>query len=172
MDTKEIRRQNVVRLIDERFDGVQRRFADAAGRDPTVIWQIVNRYRNLGEGLAREIEHNMGLPAGWLDQVHEPGASGVQGETARVIDHPTRVADSEDRKRQTVTTPREAVMANSPAELAGGDPVVAAILTNLALITQDQKRALLAQLSAMVMKNMGAEEAPGEQFPFANGTTP
>ena len=68
MDTKEIRRTNL-RLLAEK-DGGQRELADQAHIEPSQLSHIigVNPIRNLGEKLARKIEHNLGLSSGFLDQ--------------------------------------------------------------------------------------------------------
>lgn len=70
MDNAAVRRQNLRKIIDRRYGGVERKAALALGRAPTAL----NRYytksrarRNIGPNMAREVERLHSLPRGWMD---------------------------------------------------------------------------------------------------------
>lgn len=70
MDIHAIRRANLQRLIDERFDGVQARLAHAIRRPANYVWRLLSdgpHAKSLGEELARAIEEATGVPRYWLD---------------------------------------------------------------------------------------------------------
>lgn len=54
-------------IIDEQFDGVQADFARAIGRSPSLVWQYLSGYRELGEKFSRHVERKLNLPSGYLD---------------------------------------------------------------------------------------------------------
>jgi len=67
------RRNNLTRLITERFAGSQSNFAAAVGISLSQIGQWLApegspHLRNMSERSARKIESKSGLPEGWLDQ--------------------------------------------------------------------------------------------------------
>lgn len=68
----EVRRQNLRRLIDDKFSGRDADFARYCGIEPARISQVLSKtYRdgkNFGEKAARNIEQAAGLPALFLDQ--------------------------------------------------------------------------------------------------------
>lgn len=66
MSTNDARRNNVRRLIQDRFDGITAAFARAIDRDDAQVWQFLNQ-RPIGEKLARDIEAKLGLEANALD---------------------------------------------------------------------------------------------------------
>lgn len=72
MDIKEIRRYRLRKLILTRFSGVASRFAEHIGKQPSYIARIFSsnpeHARNIGEGLAREIERLCDLEEGFLDR--------------------------------------------------------------------------------------------------------
>ena len=57
----------------EKFDGSQTNFARAAKKSFSQINQYLNGVRNIGEKVAREIEKNLGLSTGYLDQAARRG---------------------------------------------------------------------------------------------------
>lgn len=67
MDIHEVRRENLARLIRARFDGKQRRLADAIDRQPDYISRVLNRSKNVGEAFARHVEKSLNLKPGTLD---------------------------------------------------------------------------------------------------------
>lgn len=89
------RRTNLLRLINERFEGKKGRFADAIGRERPLIYRLFSNTagskRNIGEELARDIEHKLGLTPGWLDQDHTTQAE-AEMPTACTIDIPPELA--------------------------------------------------------------------------------
>ena len=67
-DIYQLRRENLRRLINEKFDRKQKRLADAIERQPDYISRILKGHKNLGEDLARTIETMLNLEQGWLDR--------------------------------------------------------------------------------------------------------
>ena len=67
-----VRRKNLLALIDERFEGNRAAFCRAAGKNPNLINLILTKnpdhQRSIGEKLCRDIEESMSLPSGWMDQ--------------------------------------------------------------------------------------------------------
>lgn len=72
MDVFEVRRENLKNLIKQKFDGNRAAFCRAIGKNPNLINLLLTKnpdyQRNIGEKLARDIEHGMSLPQGWLDE--------------------------------------------------------------------------------------------------------
>ncbi|CAK0768942.1 hypothetical protein CCP3SC15_3930005 [Gammaproteobacteria bacterium] len=66
----EIRRLNLIRLIDSHGDGLQKIFAERAGLAPAHVSQVVNGTRKMGESVARRIELNLHIEAGYMDVAH------------------------------------------------------------------------------------------------------
>lgn len=69
MDIHEVRKQNLALLIRERFDGKQRRLADAIDRQPDYISRVLKGTKNVGEAFARHVEKSLKLPPGTLDNL-------------------------------------------------------------------------------------------------------
>lgn len=67
----QIRRHNAYLLID--FVGNKTLFSERIERSPTQVSRVLghNPTRNIGERLARHIEHCFCLPKFWLDQPHQ-----------------------------------------------------------------------------------------------------
>lgn len=74
MNYYEIRRLNLRRWIDENHDGNVSSFVRETGRSQSLISSVLNNNKAFGERLARQLEREMMVPAGWLDQVHENAA--------------------------------------------------------------------------------------------------
>lgn len=78
MSIDDIRHQNLSALVE--IFGGQRTLGDATGKNPAQISQWINRSpdsktgkpRVVGGRSAREIEHILGLQAGWMDVTHSP----------------------------------------------------------------------------------------------------
>lgn len=76
MNVYEIRRALLAQLIEKRFDGSQADFARASGISPTYVTRMLKddtspSRKRIGEGLARQIEDRLNLPALWLDTARE-----------------------------------------------------------------------------------------------------
>jgi len=86
MKPHDIRRANLLKLIDERFEGNKGRFADTVGRKRPLIYRLFSdaegSRRDIGEELARDIEHKLGLKPGWLDLDGAATAEPVSGAYA------------------------------------------------------------------------------------------
>jgi len=63
----EQRLKNFSKIIEINFDSNLTKVAKALDRSHTFVWQIVNRRRTIGEGVARHIEKRVGLHRGGLD---------------------------------------------------------------------------------------------------------
>lgn len=74
MNRIELRRVNLQKLVDDRFQGNKAALSRAAEIHPNHVNLVLTpnkkHQRNLGEGLAREIEKKLGLAEGWLDEEH------------------------------------------------------------------------------------------------------
>ncbi len=78
METKNIRRTNLKHLLD--VSGLsQVAFAERCGLAASVISQLVNGHRNLGDAISRRIEESLSVKKGWLDVPH--------GESADDLDY-------------------------------------------------------------------------------------
>lgn len=71
MDIKEIRRKNLDGLVRGLGDGNQRKLGELIGKDPSLISQILQGSRNMGEKLARDIEQSLNMKNGALDELDE-----------------------------------------------------------------------------------------------------
>ncbi len=69
MDSKEIRHQNLLFLLD-RYR-TQREFAEALGVSDQRMGQLI-KGKPLGDATARQLERLHDLPLGWLDVLHGP----------------------------------------------------------------------------------------------------
>lgn len=66
----EIRRENLLQLIKDRYDGSQTKLADALGVRPNYISRLCTAGKNIGDELARKLEYIGELSKNWLDQDH------------------------------------------------------------------------------------------------------
>jgi hypothetical protein len=62
--------------------GLERRFAERVQIQPSYWSQIKSRSRQIGERLARQFEHLMHKPRGWMDLDHSAGAALSAGARA------------------------------------------------------------------------------------------
>jgi len=71
MDIAEIRRKNLMYLIQTEYDGIARQFGLDAELDPSYVSRLFTdkpaSRRTVGSKLARKIETAIGKPKGWLD---------------------------------------------------------------------------------------------------------
>ena len=79
MDISEIRKQNLLRLINDFVGGSQKNFAIIVGTSPAYLSQIINgtigrngKPATVGTALARKIEKALHLPHGAMDQIQIP----------------------------------------------------------------------------------------------------
>ena len=74
------RRENLARLVAERFDGNRSAMGRAAGVHQNQINLMLtdneDHRRNMGEDLARRMERSLGLPMGYFDQERRPSILG------------------------------------------------------------------------------------------------
>lgn len=82
----QVRRDNLERLIKERFAGRRKAFADALGFQPALVSRYLstkpNTRKNIGGALARKIELVCKLPENWMDAPHGEAAVLAAMETA------------------------------------------------------------------------------------------
>ena len=86
-DLAQVRLDNAMRLFEEfvratarhadaaTLRGLVRRFAERVQIQPSYWSQIKSRSRQIGEHLARQFEHLMHKPRGWMDEPHRPEAA-------------------------------------------------------------------------------------------------
>ena len=86
-DLAQIRLQNALVLFDEfvrntikhpdaaTLRGLEGRFAERVGIQPSYWSQIKSRARQIGERLARQFEQQCKKPMGWMDHEHASGAT-------------------------------------------------------------------------------------------------
>ncbi|WP_141111351.1 hypothetical protein [Chromobacterium haemolyticum] len=86
MKISDIRRQNLIRLIEERFDNNQTVFAGKTGKKQSQISDMVRGTKSFGEKIARDLEHRLSLPPFWLDSIdHKEGTSKLNTESRQII---------------------------------------------------------------------------------------
>lgn len=93
-DVAQIRLDNALRLFDEfvratvkdpdaaTLRGLERRFAERLQIQPSYWSQIKSRSRQIGERLARQFEQLTHKPYGWMDQLHDGGATAAPAAAA------------------------------------------------------------------------------------------
>ncbi len=116
MNIHETRRENLARLIRFRFEGKQRRLADAIDRQPDYISRVLKGTKNIGEAFARHVEESLGLQSGELDMVildeaHKANRMDEDSDLQRKIDESaqkqggvvafTATPDTRKRKRDS-----------------------------------------------------------------------
>jgi len=107
----ELRRRNVRAYIDEHCDGSPSRFAEAVGRSRQQIQKLLSdpgkttSARMLGSQLARRLESQLNLTAGFFDQDHDAlSASGLMRDIKRLS----------ERDRSTVETLIHSMLGDQP----------------------------------------------------------
>lgn len=103
--SQHMRRQRLLELLEERYDGTIKRFADDLDLAPSFAWQITKGDKNIGGKLARRLEKGLDLPPGYLDDMRP-------------------VADVDDKalsalRREHLKTILDVVFAGSPSVCAG-----------------------------------------------------
>lgn len=76
MDKFEIRRINLRKLRDERFQGKNSKFSEFLGMDPSYLSRLLsdpekNGHKRIGEDTRDLVEQKCGLQRGWLDVLHD-----------------------------------------------------------------------------------------------------
>lgn len=71
MNAHESRRTNLEYLIGRHGGGVLKRFADLTDINPNYLSQIRGGARKMGNAIARKIEAQLDLDAGWVDRPQE-----------------------------------------------------------------------------------------------------
>ena len=66
MEIQDIRRANLARLIEDKYEGSQARFVDETGENQGEVSALL-RTKSFGERKARKLEDKCGLPRGWFD---------------------------------------------------------------------------------------------------------
>lgn len=114
-DVARVRFDNAMRLFDEfvaatvkspdaaTLRGLERRFAERLGIQPSYWSQIKARSRQIGERLARQFEQLSRKPSGWMDVVHtgmpNSGATASLGPTAVAAPEPPHGVPQNDDER-------------------------------------------------------------------------
>jgi hypothetical protein len=112
-DTAAIRLDNALRLFEEfvqatvkhpdaaTLRGLEGRFAERLGIQPSYWSQIKSRSRQIGERLARQFEQACHKPWGWMDQRHDaraaPVAAPAGAGAAPSEPSPTQPQDDDER---------------------------------------------------------------------------
>lgn len=90
IDLAQVRLDNALLLFEEfvratarhadaaTLRGLERRFAERLQIQPSYWSQIKSRSRQIGERLARQFEHLMHKPRGWMDESHGLGATALR----------------------------------------------------------------------------------------------
>lgn len=146
-DLAQIRLQNALALFDEfvrstikhpdaaTLRGLEGRFAERVGIQPSYWSQIKSRARQIGERLARQFEQQCKKPQGWMDHEHA-GSAGQPGAAP--------IADEDD------LTPRD------------GDErfILGLVLTYYRRHPQRARQRLLDLLGEVLMSSPAAQPAP------------
>jgi SOS-response transcriptional repressor LexA len=101
MRIEDIRRHNLIWLIEQQYQGVDVNLARALGIQPSQISRLFSNKpthrRNIGRVLAENIEETAGKPNGWMDLVHG------------FVDYST----TESRKRYAARVPKTSTPRNN-----------------------------------------------------------
>lgn len=79
------RRDNLKRLLEDRFDGRIADLARAVDRDDAYIWQLLKGTRNIGERVARHIERALQLAPGSLDSATMSGHAPLTADELELL---------------------------------------------------------------------------------------
>lgn len=74
----QVRKKNLVSLVENKFAGNASECARAIERSHTYMWQLVQGYRGIGEGSARHIEKMLELAPGTLDAAKQKRTTHLQ----------------------------------------------------------------------------------------------
>jgi len=82
-----IRRDNLKRLLEDRFKGRIAELGRALGQDDAYVWQLLNSKRNIGERVARKIEAKLDLAPGALDSATMSGQAALTSDELQLVEH-------------------------------------------------------------------------------------
>jgi hypothetical protein len=109
VDIGDIRRANLKTLIRDHAEGNVRKFVELAGLEShTAILHVtgLRPTRNLGPQLARKIERNLQLGAGWMDRDRSNSAAGATpsdgGRTERALKYYASIEKLPEAVRKTI----------------------------------------------------------------------
>ena len=69
MDVYKIRKENLLRLLEEQFGGVKKAMGDVTNLSPRLLHAYTTD-KAMGPRVVRKIEESVDLPCGWMDQLH------------------------------------------------------------------------------------------------------
>ena len=124
----EQRLKNFNKIIEVNFEGNVAKTAKALDRSHTFVWQLVNRRRTIGEGVARHIEKCVGLERGGLDngllETSTKWSMVVDGvcHTWWMVPGSTLVSGLKEKTGE---------LRPCPVQNAGGDVIYVKVLTDL-----------------------------------------
>lgn len=70
MEIEEIRRINLLHILEEGGRGYAKELADLVGCEPSYLSQIKTKKKNMGSTFARQVEQGIKQPKGWFDALH------------------------------------------------------------------------------------------------------
>jgi transcriptional regulator with XRE-family HTH domain len=85
MQLGELRRQNLLLILRDLFEGRPSALAKRMGKSAAQISQWKGGHRDIHEDSARAIEQAAGKPAGWMDLVHDNGREGLVTRESVVV---------------------------------------------------------------------------------------
>lgn len=87
--TKEIRRLNLIDLLEKKYAGNQTNLAADLGQQSSVISRAVNNqavdHRGIGIKFARNIEQKLGLPMNWMDNEHNESQVNLEDSSSHEL---------------------------------------------------------------------------------------
>ena len=95
MDIYEIRRRNLLAILEEDYNGRPKKLADRMQKDGSQIARYIKprggKPENIGPSIARQIETAAGKPEGWLDRPHGEAAE----PDRQVVENPEDLAEEQ-----------------------------------------------------------------------------
>ncbi len=85
MNIADLRRENLRKLLEDRFEGKKSALAHAIEREPSYISRCLSdksHRKKIGEDFARHIERSLNLPSGWMDQDQDKSSAVVSEHPA------------------------------------------------------------------------------------------
>lgn len=125
MDINEIRRENVLLLIEKEFNKKKNKFAEAIGKQPSYVsrwFSSGKQRRNIETETARMIELKLKLQPGWMDKLQDVviGLSRTDFLKNQLIDLYERL--STDGKVQLVQYANDLVNDETDHAVSNGNP--------------------------------------------------
>jgi hypothetical protein len=179
-DLASTRLDNALRLFEEfvqatvkhpdaaTLRGLEGRFAERLGIQPSYWSQIKSRARQIGERLARQFEQACHKPHGWMDQPHEANAPGAAPSAS--------VAPARPAGTATLTAHPAAASAPAPGSGLPQDDderfIVGLVLTYYRRHPQRARARLLDLLGEVLTDALPAAAKAGSQAPAARPSAP